>query len=94
MTRLDEAGRKSPSERLGTASALSGCLGGNYAAEVGYREGDSEKWTIWGDFASLDDCNAAAVGKYNSMNAHSPGRAFSWSCLKKNSDGSYQSRHR
>ncbi len=72
-----------------------GCdLGSKYAAEVGWRENGSEKWNISGDFDSLDDCRSAAIAKFNSINARNPGQAFSWACLKKNSSGGYQSRHR
>jgi hypothetical protein len=71
---------------------LSGC-GSNYAGEVGYYDGESKKWDIWGDFGSLDECRDAAIARYNGLNRESPGRAFSWACLKKSSDG-YESRHR
>lgn len=80
---------------LGTASLLSACnLGSRYATEVGWREGTSEKWDVAGDYGSLDECRSAAMAQYNSINARNPGQAFSWACLKKNSDGSYESRHR
>jgi hypothetical protein len=81
------------------AIALAGCdnlpsIGGRYAAEVGYYQGEKQAWDIWGEFGSLDECRAAAIARFNSYNAQSPGRAFSWACLKKNRDGSYESRHR
>jgi len=74
--------------------ALSGCLGDKYAAEVGYRSGTDEKWDIWGDFASLESCRDAAIARYNSYNVGAPGRATSWACLLKGSNGGYESRHR
>ena len=75
---------------------LSGCgpLGSTYAAEVGYYEGDQIKWAVWGDFGSLDECRNSAISRFNYYNQASPGRATSWACLKKNRDGSYESRHR
>lgn len=77
------------------AALLSGCdFGSRYASEIGWREGGSEKWDITRDFGSLDDCRSAAVARFNSINARNPGQAFSWACLKTNSDGSYESRHR
>lgn len=81
---------------LFTACALlAGCeFGGKYAAEIGWREGGAEKWNVSGDFSSLDECRAAAITEFNSINARNSGQAFSWACLKKNSDGSYESRHR
>jgi hypothetical protein len=72
---------------------LSGC-GNRYDAEVGYYEGDSQEWDVWGDFSSLDECREAAIVRFNQYNRDSAGRAFSWSCLKKNSTGGYESRHR
>jgi hypothetical protein len=80
---------------LAVTCSLTACgLGGNYASEVGWREGGKERWNISGDFSSLDECRTAAISEYNSINARNPGQAFSWACLKKNSDGSYESRHR
>lgn len=80
---------------LTLAFLVTGCeLGSRYASEVGWYEGGSERWSISGDFTSLDDCRSAAIAQFNSVNAESPGRAFSWACLKKNSDGGYESRHR
>ena len=74
---------------------LVGCdLGSKYASEIGWREGTAEKWNVSGDFASLDECRSAAIAQFNSINARNPGQAFSWACLKKNSDGGYVSRHR
>jgi hypothetical protein len=72
--------------------ALAGC--DRYAAEVGYKAGEETKWNIWGDFASLDSCRDAAFAMYNSYNGAGSGRATSWACLLKNSDGGYESRHR
>jgi hypothetical protein len=65
-----------------------------YDAEVGYYEGGSEKWDIWGDFRSLDECRDAAIAQFNFYNRKSEGRAFSWACLKKSRGGGYESRHR
>lgn len=81
---------------LSLASLLGGCLfGSKYATEIGYYEGGSERWHISGaDYDSLDDCRSAAIAEFNSINFRSPGRAFSWACLKMNSDGGYESRHR
>ena len=75
---------------------VGGCnlLGATYAAEVGHYEGEQLKWEVWGDFASLDKCRTAAIARFNQYNVQSSGRATSWSCLKKNSDGGYESRHR
>lgn len=75
--------------------ALTACdFGSRYASEVGWREGSKERWNISGDYASLDECRNASIAEYNSINARNPGQAFSWACLKINSDGSYESRHR
>ncbi|WP_291518409.1 hypothetical protein [Acidovorax sp.] len=80
---------------LAAGCSLTACgLGSNYASEVGWREGGKEQWNISGDYASLEECRNAAIAEYNSINARNPGQAFSWACLKKNSDGSYESRHR
>lgn len=78
---------------------MSGCdgvpyLGGTYAAEVGYYEGGGQKWEIYGDYKTLDACREEAISRFNAHNSRSPGRAFSWACLKKNNDGGYESRHR
>ena len=72
--------------------ALVGC--DRYAAEVGYKAGEETKWNIWGDFDSLDRCREAAIAQYNQYNRESAGRAVSWACLLKSSDGGYESRHR
>jgi hypothetical protein len=71
---------------------LVGCS--RYDAEVGYYEGGSEKWETWGDFRSLDECRDAAIARFDRYNQVRDGRAFSWSCLKKGTDGGYESRHR
>lgn len=71
---------------------LTGCS--RYDAEVGYYEGESERWDIWGDFGSLDKCRDAAIARFNYYNKEKEGRAFSWACLKKNLGGGYESRHR
>lgn len=76
------------------AVALYACIGDEYAAEVGYRNGESETWDIWGDFTSLDKCREAAISRFNSLNAESPGRATSWACLLKDGSGGFESRHR
>ena len=74
------------------AFLLLGCS--RYDAEVGYYEGESEKWDTWGNFGSLDQCRNAAIERFNYYNRDRGGRAFSWACLKKNSSGGYESRHR
>ncbi|MTH62551.1 hypothetical protein [Paracoccus litorisediminis] len=72
---------------------LSACIfDDRYAAEVGYFEGEDIRWEVWGDFETLEDCQDAAITRYNFYAADK--RAQSWSCLKKNSDGGYESRHR
>ena len=82
---------------VATVALAGGCnlsIGSEYAAEVGYYRGEAQEWDIWGAFNSLEDCRAAAIERFNSLNRESPGRAFSWACLKKNSGGGYDSRHR
>jgi hypothetical protein len=80
---------------LATALLLAACnLFSTYAAEVGYHAGEDVKWEIWGDFRSFDDCRSAAMARFNEINHESPRRAVSWACLKKSSDGGYESRHR
>ena len=74
------------------AVLLIGCS--RYDAEVGYFEGESERWDVWGDFRTLDECRDAAIARFNSYNQKREGRAFSWACLKKNLSGGYESRHR
>lgn len=79
--------------------ALAGCdglpfFGSRYAYEVGYYEAGKERWEIEGDFASLDECRSSATAVYNLHAAQRPGSVISWACLKKNSDGGYESRHR
>jgi hypothetical protein len=69
-------------------------VGAKYAAEVGYHRGTEQQWDVWGDFDSLDDCRDAAVSRFNALNRDSASRAISWSCLKKNRSGGYESRHR
>ena len=55
-------------------------LGGyTYRAEVGYHENGKETWFVGTD-KSRDDCTSEAINRYNSINAASPGRAFSWAC--------------
>lgn len=77
------------------SAVLCACdFGSKYASEIGWREGTAEKWDVSGDFASLDECRSAAIAQYNSINFRNPGQAFSWACLQKNPDGSYESRHR
>lgn len=71
---------------------LAGC--DRYAAEVGYRAGEETRWNIWGDFSSLDECREAAIAQFNVYESQSRGRAVSWACLLKSSDGGYESRHR
>lgn len=61
-----------------------------YAAEVGYHQGASEQWDIWGEFVSLEECRDHATARYEELGQ----RAFSWACLKLGKDGSYLSRHR
>lgn len=77
---------------VGFCLPLAGC-GENYAAEVGYRAGTETRWDIWGDFTSLEECQNAAIARYNFYFADNR-RAVSWSCLKKNGSGGYASRHR
>lgn len=76
------------------ALGLVGCISDEYAAEVGYRKGDSVVWDVWGDFDSLDECRKAAIFRYNVLNFDSPGRATSWACLLKDRNGGFESRHR
>lgn len=79
---------------IGTVAVLAGCsgVGDHYAAEVGYLQGSETKWSIWGDFSSLDECKNAAMDEYNRY--FSENRAASWACLKKNADGGYAGRYR
>ena len=71
---------------------LLGCS--RYDAEVGYYEGESQKWDIWGDFGSLKEWRDAAIERFNHYNQERADRAFSWACLKKSTSGDYESRHR
>lgn len=64
-----------------------------YAAEVGYYQGDQVAWELWGDFSSLDECRDAAIAQYNAYVARDK-QAYSWSCLLKDGNGGYVSRHR
>lgn len=78
---------------------MSGCdglpfFGSRYAYEVGYYEAGKERWEIEGDFAGLDECRSSAMAVYNLHAAQRPGSVISWACLKKRSDGGYESRHR
>lgn len=87
--------RKTGIALCAVGALLFGCnFGSKYASEIGWREGTAEKWNVSGDFGSLDECRSAAIAQFNSINTRNPGQAFSWACLKKNSDGSYESRHR
>jgi hypothetical protein len=74
--------------------ALAGCdyLSQKYAAEVGYYHGGEVAWDLWGDFKSLDECRDAAIARYNFYVSEK--RGYSWSCLLKNGNGGYTSRHR
>jgi hypothetical protein len=56
-----------------------GCIGDEYAAEVGYKAGSDTKWEIWGNFSSLDQCRDAAIARYRTYEQQ--GRAVSWACL-------------
>jgi hypothetical protein len=56
-----------------------------YRAEVGYYEGTEQRWYVGSD-KSRDDCTSEAIGLYNSLNARSQGRAFSWACRKMNGE--------
>lgn len=81
------------------AIGLAGCdglpfFGSRYAYEVGYYEAGKERWEIEGDFASLEECRPSAIAVYNLHAAQRPGSVISWACLKKNSEGGYESRHR
>lgn len=71
---------------------VAGCS--KFDAEIGYIKGKEQRFEYWGDFSTLDECRDAAISRYNAINADKPGRAFSWACMKKNLDGSYESRHR
>lgn len=63
-----------------------------YAAEVGYYHGGEVKWDLWGDYKSLDECRDEAMDRFNIYADQK--RGYSWSCLLKNADGGYESRHR
>jgi hypothetical protein len=52
-----------------------------YRAEVGYYSGGAQAWYVGSD-TSYDSCMAEARALYNSYNAQSPNRAFSWACRK------------
>lgn len=69
-----------------TAITMAACdqipatLGGyTYRAEVGYYEGDKQTWFVGSD-KSREACISEAISRYNSINAASQGRAFSWAC--------------
>ncbi len=80
---------------LTAALLLAGCdwlWPERYAAEVGYYARGQVAWELWGDFATLEECRNAAIAVYD---AHAiANRAHTWSCLLKNGDGGYTSRHR
>jgi hypothetical protein len=59
--------------------------GYTYRAEVGYHQGTEQLWFVGGD-KSRDECTSEAIGRYNALNAQSPGRAFSWACRKMQGD--------
>lgn len=65
-----------------------------YAAEVGYYRGEEVAWDLWGDFTTLDECKSQAIARYNFYAVQQHGRGHSWSCLLKNANGGYESRHR
>lgn len=71
---------------------LSGCS--RYDAEVGYYKDGEERFDVWGNFSSLDECKDAAIYRYHSYNYNKEGSAFSWACLKKNRSGGYEKRLR
>lgn len=90
---------KLPCTAILAALVLTGCdgvpfFGSRYAYEVGYYEAGKERWEIEGDFGNLDECKSSAMAVYNLHAAQRPGSVISWACLKKNSDGGYESRHR
>lgn len=90
MTRVLAVFALLPSLLLGAC----GLFGGRYAAEVGYYKDGKEAWEIWGNFSTFEECQSAAIARYNDLNRDRPDRAFSWACLEKNSDGTYASRRR
>jgi hypothetical protein len=72
----------------GALYALFGCYPAEkYRAEVGYYEGDKERWQFGSD-TTREQCTNEAIALYNSINHKSPGRAFSWACLRVSADGS------
>ena len=59
--------------------------GYTYKAEVGYYTGQRQDWYVGAD-KSKDACLAEARAHFNSLNAQSPGRAFSWACRQMQGD--------
>lgn len=78
---------------LGFMTGCDALVAERYSAEVGYYQGESVGWDLWGDFESLDECRSAAIARYNHYVAQNR-RGYSWSCLLKNGKGSFTSRHR
>jgi hypothetical protein len=67
---------------LAACDKLPASLGGyTYRAEVGYREGQEEKWFVGSD-RTREECTSEATAYFNRLNSQSPGRAFSWACRK------------
>jgi hypothetical protein len=52
-----------------------------YRAEVGYYESGQQAWYVGAD-KTREACTSEAVDMFNSFNAQSPNRAFSWACRK------------
>lgn len=65
-----------------------------YQPEVGYWEDGERKWYVGGGLAKQDECVASATAQYNSYNARSPNRAFSWACRKMDKSGNFLERVR
>ncbi len=56
-----------------------------YRVEVGYYEDGKQVWHV-GDDKTREACTSEAIGMFNSLNARSAGRAFSWACRKMNGE--------
>ena len=63
-----------------------------YTSEVGYYQGQSERFDYKADIESLEECRVYAQSVYRYY--LSEGRATGWSCLLQNDQGGYVSRHR
>jgi hypothetical protein len=51
-----------------------------YRPEVGYYSGSDRQWYVGKDYATQEECSNDAIAVFNSYNAQSSGRAFSWAC--------------